>query len=92
MAGGCTFSERNLTKFYNFVNNYLKRFPKFYPEIKDKNICFEIVDDKKIKPIKVVICMKNGKFKKKVRTSFFFQEIPRNSLHSLHDPLPDTDE
>jgi len=57
--------KKYLLEFYNFVNNYLKKFPKFYPEIQDKNICFEIADDKNIKPIKVVICMKNGKFKKK---------------------------
>jgi hypothetical protein len=56
-----------LLEFYNFVSNYLKRFPKFYPEIKNKNICFEIVSDKKIQPIKVIICMKNGKFKSKAR-------------------------
>lgn len=36
-----------LIKFNDFVLNYLKRFPNFYPTILNKKLCFEVIDKNK---------------------------------------------
>ena len=38
--------EDYLRKFNDFVLNYLKRFPNYYPSIISKKICFEVINPK----------------------------------------------
>ena len=39
--------ETYLKSFCTFVYDYLKRFPDFYPTIKNKKVCFEVVSNLK---------------------------------------------
>ena len=76
--------ENYLLKFSEFVSDYLKRFPNFYPSIKTKKICFEVVNDqnqeKKTRTINLQDSkiLENGDCNKKVK-------ISSNLFNALYD-------
>ena len=73
-----------LNKFYDFVKNYLKRFPNFYPTITAKKICFELVNPNNKEKITKTLHIGNGEILDSDISNKKFI-IPSNLFNALYE-------